>query len=131
MRQMGFRAAPGLRYLQVVPPFTEHYFDSDGPDPSLDNGPTGGLAWDGRVDRGRDQARIPLLSSYEMACEDTLLQGSRLVVEEVPVLIFCRQCDAQRPLHSVQLFCCSECGTPTGEIVQGKELVVVGLEVEE
>jgi len=72
-----------------------------------------------------------LLSSYEMACEDTLLQGSRLVVEEVPVLIFCRQCDAQRPLHSVQLFCCSECGTPTGEIVQGKELVVVGLEVEE
>ena len=67
MRQMGFRAAPGLRYLQVVPPFTEHYFDSDGPDPSVDNGPTGGLAWDGRVDRGRDQARIPLLSPYEMA----------------------------------------------------------------
>jgi len=67
MRQLGFRAAPGLRYLQVVPAFTEHYFDSDGPDPSVDNGPTGGLAWDGRVDRGRDQARIPLLSPYEMA----------------------------------------------------------------
>ncbi|MGA3236999.1 MAG: cytochrome c peroxidase [Bryobacteraceae bacterium] len=67
MRQLGFRAAPGLTYLQVIPPFTEHYFDSDGPDPSLDNGPTGGLAWDGRIDRGRDQARIPLLSPYEMA----------------------------------------------------------------
>ena len=67
LTQLGFRAAPSLRYLQVVPEFTEHYFDSDGSDPSLDNGPTGGLAWDGRVDRGRDQARIPLLSSYEMA----------------------------------------------------------------
>jgi cytochrome c peroxidase len=67
MRQLGIRAAPGLTYLQIIPPFTEHYFDSDGPDPSVDNGPTGGLAWDGRIDRGRDQARIPLLSPFEMA----------------------------------------------------------------
>jgi hydrogenase nickel incorporation protein HypA/HybF len=72
-----------------------------------------------------------LLSSYEMACEDTPLQGSQLLVEEVPVLVFCKVCNAQRPLHSTQLFCCSECGTPSGDVVQGKELLVVGLEVEE
>jgi hydrogenase nickel incorporation protein HypA/HybF len=72
-----------------------------------------------------------LLSSYEIACEDTPLAGSRLVVEEVPVLVFCRKCDAQRAVHSTQMFCCSECGTPTGEVVQGRELAVVGLEVEE
>ena len=72
-----------------------------------------------------------LLSSYEMACADTCLEGSRLVVEEVPVIVFCRNCDAQRPVHSTQLFCCAHCGTPTGEVVQGKELMVVGLEVEE
>ena len=34
-------------------------------DESIDNGPTGGLTWDGRVDRGSDQARIPLLSPFE------------------------------------------------------------------
>jgi hydrogenase nickel incorporation protein HypA/HybF len=72
-----------------------------------------------------------LLSSYEMACVDTPLQGSQLRIEEVPVQVFCRQCNAQRPVHSTQVFCCSECGTPTGEVVQGKELLVVGLEVEE
>ncbi len=72
-----------------------------------------------------------LLSSYEMACEDTPLAGSRLVVEEVPVLVFCSACDAQRPVHSTQMFTCSACGAPTGDVVQGKELVVVGLEVEE
>ena len=66
-RQLGFRAAPSLRYLQAVPPFTVHYFDDESLDHSLDNGPTGGLTWDGRVDRGRDQARIPLLSPFEMA----------------------------------------------------------------
>ena len=36
-------------------------------DASIDNGPTGGLTWDGRVDRGREQARLPLLSPLEMA----------------------------------------------------------------
>lgn len=66
--QPGHRAVPSLKYLQVVPQFTEHYFESDDEaDESIDNGPTGGLTWDGRVDRGRDQARLPLLSPYEMA----------------------------------------------------------------
>jgi hydrogenase nickel incorporation protein HypA/HybF len=71
-----------------------------------------------------------LLSSYEMACDDTPLQGSRLVIEDVAVVVFCPNCNAQRPLHSVQFFCCAECGTPTSEIVQGKELEVVALEIQ-
>ena len=65
---MGLRAVPSLRYLQATPQFTEHFYDSDDEgDASIDNGPTGGLTWDGRVDRGRDQARLPLLSPLEMA----------------------------------------------------------------
>jgi cytochrome c peroxidase len=68
--QWGHRAVPSLRYLQSTPAFTEHYFDAEatGSD-SADNGPTGGLTWDGRVDRGREQAKLPLLSPYEMANE--------------------------------------------------------------
>ena len=76
-------------------------------------------------------AKDALLSCYQMACENTPLQGSRLVVEEVPVLIFCPNCRAQRSLSCVQLFCCPECGTPCSEIVQGKELEVVALEIKE
>jgi hydrogenase nickel incorporation protein HypA/HybF len=72
-----------------------------------------------------------LLSCYEMACENTPLQGSRLVVEEVPVVIYCTNCRSQRPLSSIQLFCCSECGTPSSEVVHGKELEVVALEIKE
>jgi cytochrome c peroxidase len=64
----GLRAVPTLRYLQAVPPFTRHLFaTSDEGDESIDQGPSGGLTWDGRVDRGRDQAQIPLLSAIEMA----------------------------------------------------------------
>jgi hydrogenase nickel incorporation protein HypA/HybF len=75
--------------------------------------------------------KAALLSCYEMACENTPLQGSRLVIEEVPVVIFCPTCQAQHPLSSIQLFCCPECGTPCSEILQGRELEVVALEIQE
>ena len=71
-----------------------------------------------------------LLASYEMACDDTPLRGSRLVIEEVPVIVFCPNCNMQRSLSSIQLFCCGECGTPTPEVDQGKELEVVALEIQ-
>jgi cytochrome c peroxidase len=69
LKHTGFRAVPTLKYLQAVPPFTEHYMgaEEDGAGDGVDVGPTGGLTWDGRVTRGRDQARIPLLSGDEMA----------------------------------------------------------------
>ncbi len=68
-----------------------------------------------------------LLSCYAMACEGTSLQGSRLIIDEIPVVIFCAKCNAQRTLTSVQLFCCPQCNTPSGDIVQGRELEVVAL----
>lgn len=71
MKVPGLRAVPSLKYLQATPQFTEHYFESeDEGDESVDNGPTGGLTWDGRADRGRAQALLPLLSPFEMANRD-------------------------------------------------------------
>ncbi len=72
-----------------------------------------------------------LLFSYEVACQDTPLEGSRLIVEDVPVVVFCPQCKNARTLASVQLFVCPDCGTPTMDVRQGKELEVFALEVEE
>lgn len=62
---MGTRAAPSLRYMQNVPPFTEHHFDED-IDESVDQGPAGGHTWDGRASSAHEQAEIPLLSPVEM-----------------------------------------------------------------
>jgi hydrogenase nickel incorporation protein HypA/HybF len=72
-----------------------------------------------------------LLGSFELACEQTLLRNARLVIENIPVRIFCPQCHARRPIRSLQLFCCAECGSASAEIVQGRELEVVALEIEE
>jgi hydrogenase nickel incorporation protein HypA/HybF len=72
-----------------------------------------------------------LLSCYAMACEGTAVEGSRLIVEDVPVVIFCPTCNAQRTLSSVQQFTCPECDTPSWEVLEGRELEVVALEVTE
>jgi hydrogenase nickel incorporation protein HypA/HybF len=72
-----------------------------------------------------------LMFSYEVACQDTALQGSRLIVEDVPVVVFCPRCKERRALSSVQSFACPECGEPTRDILQGKELEVFALEVQD
>jgi hydrogenase nickel incorporation protein HypA/HybF len=71
-----------------------------------------------------------LLFSYEVACHDTPLEGSQLVIEEVPIVVYCPCCDADRTLRSAQLLCCADCGTPTPLIRGGRELELVALEIE-
>lgn len=72
-----------------------------------------------------------LLSSYEMACEATPLAGSQLLIEEIPVEVFCPKCEVPRPVTSIQWFCCPECGAPTPTVLHGRELEVVALEIRE
>ncbi|MEA2730279.1 MAG: cytochrome c peroxidase [Acetobacteraceae bacterium] len=68
LRHPGSRSVPTLMYGQSVPAFSEHFFESeDEGDESVDQGPTGGRDWDGRVDRARDQAALPLFDNNEMA----------------------------------------------------------------
>jgi hydrogenase nickel incorporation protein HypA/HybF len=71
-----------------------------------------------------------LLSSYELACEGTPLRGSHLLIEEVPVVVHCPLCNAPRKLDSLQRFACPECKSPTSEVLQGRELQVIALEIE-
>lgn len=71
-----------------------------------------------------------LLFSYDVACEGTTLEGSRLLVEETPVVVYCPTCDAERSPASIQNVCCSVCNTPTPRILGGQELEVFALEIE-
>jgi len=70
-----------------------------------------------------------LMPAYELATEGTRMAGSRLVVEESPVVIFCPKCNDERPVVSIQQMCCRACGTPSSRLVGGRELEVVALEI--
>jgi hydrogenase nickel incorporation protein HypA/HybF len=67
---------------------------------------------------------------YDLATQGTLLEGSRLIVHELPVVIFCPQCQEEVQLPSIQSFRCPNCGTPSGDIRQGRELEIHSVEVE-
>jgi hydrogenase nickel incorporation protein HypA/HybF len=71
-----------------------------------------------------------LISAYEMARAGTRLEAAELAVEEVPLRGYCPRCAATQELPSVLELCCPVCGTPTPEVVSGRELEVVALEVE-
>jgi len=72
-----------------------------------------------------------LLSSYELASEGTPLAGSRLVIEDVPVVVYCPSCTAERRSDALQWFRCPDCKGPVSEVLQGRELQVVALELQE
>ena len=72
-----------------------------------------------------------LLFSYEVACNGTPLEGSQLVIEDVPVVIYCWQCQSEQQLDSIQRFCCPVCGTLSADVVRGRELEFVAMEIEQ
>ena len=72
-----------------------------------------------------------LLSCYEIARQNTALAGSRLIIEEMPIVVYCPSCQARRTLESMQEFFCPECRTPASEVLQGRELEVFALELQE
>jgi len=71
-----------------------------------------------------------LLFSYYIACEDTPLAGSHLLIEEMPIVVYCEPCRKERTLASTHHFFCPVCATPTAEVLHGRELEVTALEVQ-
>jgi hydrogenase nickel incorporation protein HypA/HybF len=79
---------------------------------------------------GRLSGVVPqaLLASYDLACEQTPLAGSRLQIENVPVVIHCSLCSSDVTIADSALVC-PVCGTPSARIVSGREIEVVALEL--
>ena len=72
-----------------------------------------------------------LIFSYEVACAGTPLEGSKLIIDDVPVKVYCPRCSSEKELDSIQLFACPACGELTPEVLEGRELQVVAMEIEE
>lgn len=72
-----------------------------------------------------------LLFAYDIAVKDTLLEGSCLEIEQVPILVYCANCNAETILPDMQYFLCPNCNEPVSEVRQGKELELSYLEVDD
>lgn len=69
-----------------------------------------------------------LAFSFERAAAGSPVEGARLEIEDVPLVIRCARCGDQE-IPTPQSFRCPLCGAPSGAVVQGRELELAALEV--
>ena len=67
--------------------------------------------------------------AYTIARQGTELESSQLIINDVPVMIHCPVCQGERRPLSLHELRCSQCGTPAGEVVRGRELEIRALEI--
>lgn len=75
--------------------------------------------------------RDALLFGFEVAADGSRCAGARIEIEDVPAVVHCDACDLDTVLGVPPLFCCAGCGELTGRLLQGKELEIVSIEVED
>jgi hydrogenase nickel incorporation protein HypA/HybF len=66
---------------------------------------------------------------YGLVVKGTALAGSRLMIQDQPVVVFCPRCLENRTLDEDLQFRCPSCNTPTPEIVHGRELELISMEL--
>jgi len=68
---------------------------------------------------------------WGIAAEGTALEGSKLVVNVLPVVMHCVRCGRDVELEGVQSFRCPQCGEPCFDLRQGRELEIDSFEIDE
>ena len=70
-----------------------------------------------------------LLSAYDLAREGTRFAECDLRIQEISIRAYCPKCETECSVESMQMLCCAVCGTPTPEVLTGRELEVAAMEI--
>ena len=84
------------------------------------------------VEIGRLRQVVPdaLAFGFELVAQGTALDGAELALEEIPVRIACRVCAAECEADDFP-FACRACGSLDVVVVDGEQLHVVALDLED
>jgi hydrogenase nickel incorporation protein HypA/HybF len=66
--------------------------------------------------------------SFDVVIQGTPLEGAMLVIEEVPLKVFCPACQQARVLSEPFPMRCPVCGTKTSKVLEGREIQLSALE---
>jgi len=69
--------------------------------------------------------------SWKLASEGTLAADSTLHIEDVPLVVFCERCGAERAPRPASGLICPECASACPTILRGRDLQLVSVEVPE
>jgi hydrogenase nickel incorporation protein HypA/HybF len=68
---------------------------------------------------------------WGITIEGTPLEGAKLIVTPVPVVVHCHACGREGALESLQSFRCPHCCEPASDLRQGRELEIESIEIDE
>ena len=67
---------------------------------------------------------------YQIACQGTVLEGSKLEIESVAISAHCNTCGRQDEIER-HLFICSHCGSNDIKVTSGMELDLAWIEIDD
>ncbi len=73
--------------------------------------------------------RDALLFSWDVVTKETICEGSELRIEEVPLVVYCERCGTQRAPAPGTGLVCPQCRSVSSNIVRGREMELVSVEV--
>ncbi|MCL2470221.1 MAG: hydrogenase maturation nickel metallochaperone HypA [Propionibacteriaceae bacterium] len=62
--------------------------------------------------------------AWPIVIAGTILEGAVLDIEVVTAAVWCPTCEANQPIDEFFALTCPVCGTPTGQLVAGREFAV-------
>lgn len=83
-----------------------------------------------RINVGHFRQVVPatMVRCWELLVPDTALEGSQLMIREVPAVIDCSVCGARTPL-TVPVHLCGSCGGTATRLVSGDEFIVDSIDI--
>jgi hydrogenase nickel incorporation protein HypA/HybF len=72
-----------------------------------------------------------LAFGFEVMSKQTPCAGALLEIEEIPALVHCPQCDVDFSVADAGKLLCPGCGTPAVLVLQGNELRLTAIEVDD
>jgi hydrogenase nickel incorporation protein HypA/HybF len=71
-----------------------------------------------------------LNSAWELATEKSPVEGSKLFIQDMPLIVYCPTCQQEKQIESIQEMRCPTCGSYTPDIRGGREMEIVAMEIE-
>ncbi len=82
-----------------------------------------------RIGRMTGVVEDPLRFYFETLTKGTILENAEFEIEWVPAKAKCGQCGREYEMEDI-IPVCTDCSSLGGEIISGKELEIVGIEIE-
>jgi len=71
---------------------------------------------------------VSLQFAFEVQTRNTFLDGTKLIIQETPLIAFCHHCQQEyQPEIGIQ-YACPECNSPMEDVRSGRELKIDSIE---